>query len=64
MYAFRREGFGEQIGLLNAVITKFGAEPVDSLAQKPWNNRGLLVILSWLQTGGSMVILWRPRRSR
>jgi alpha-glucoside transport system permease protein len=57
MYAFRPEGFGEQIGLLNAVITNFGAEPVDWLAQKPWNNLYLMVILIWLQTGFSMVIL-------
>jgi alpha-glucoside transport system permease protein len=57
MYAFRPEGFGEQIGLLNAVKTGLGGEPVAWLAQKPWNNLYLMVILIWLQTGFSMVIL-------
>lgn len=57
VYSFRPEGFGDQIGLLNAVKVGLGGEPTNWLAQKPWNNLFLMVILIWLQTGFSMVIL-------
>lgn len=57
VYSFRPEGFGEQIGLLNAVWTSLGADPVNWLQTQPWNNLFLMVILIWLQTGFSMVIL-------
>ncbi len=57
VYDFRPEGFGDQIGLLNAAWTNLGQDPVAWLAQKPWNNFYLMVILIWLQTGFSMVIL-------
>jgi len=57
IYSFRPEGFGEQIGLLNAVKVGLGGEPTSWLAQQPWNNLYLMVILIWLQTGFSMVIL-------
>lgn len=56
IYAFRAEGFGNQIGLLNAIWQNVG-DPVAWLAQKPWNNLYLMVILIWLQTGFAMVIL-------
>ena len=57
IYNFRPAGFGEQIGLLNGIWTGLGNEPVEWLAQKPWNNLYLMVILIWLQTGFSMVVL-------
>ncbi len=57
IYSFRPEGFGEQIGLLNAIKVSLGAEPTSWLSQQPWNNLYLMVILIWLQTGFSMVIL-------
>jgi alpha-glucoside transport system permease protein len=57
VYSFRPEGFGQQIGLLNAVKTGLGGDPTNWLAQQPWNNLYLMVILIWLQTGFSMVIL-------
>lgn len=57
VYNFRPEGFGEQIGLANGIWTAFGAEPVAWLAQQPWNNFMLMVIMIWLQTGFAMVIL-------
>ena len=57
VYSFRPEGFGEQIGLLNGIWPSLGGEPVNWLAQQPWNNLFLMVILVWLQTGFSMVIL-------
>lgn len=57
MYAFRPEGFGEQIGLLNGILIAFGLDPVNWLNQEPWNNGFLMFILIWLQVGFSMVIL-------
>lgn len=57
IYTFRPEGFGDQIGLLNAIWTTFGGEPVDWLRVPLWNNIFLMVILIWTQTGFAMVIL-------
>jgi alpha-glucoside transport system permease protein len=57
IYRFRPEGFGEQIGLLNAIMVAFGAEPVNWLSIPVWNNLFLMVILVWLQTGFAMVVL-------
>lgn len=57
VYSFRPEGFGEQIGILNGLFTSLGQEPIAWLLQEPWNNFYLMVILVWLQTGFSMVIL-------
>ncbi len=57
VYSFRAEGFGEQIGLINGIITAFGNGATDVLALTPWNNLFLMVILIWLQTGFCMVIL-------
>ena len=56
IYDFRPAG-RSQIGLLNAIWTWFGNEPVSWLAQEPWNNLLLVVVLIWLQTGFAMVIL-------
>jgi alpha-glucoside transport system permease protein len=57
VYSFRPAGFGDQIGILNGVKVGLGTDPTNWLAQKPWNNLYLMVILIWLQTGFSMVIL-------
>jgi alpha-glucoside transport system permease protein len=57
IYNFRPEGFGDQIGLMNGIMTWLGREPVAWLLQEPWNNFYLMVILIWLQTGFAMVIL-------
>lgn len=47
----------EQIGLLNAIVVKFGGEPQAWLSMiQPWNNLFLIVILIWMQTGFAMVI--------
>lgn len=56
VYAFRPEG-REQIGLLNAIWTSLGNAPQFWLSLEPWNNLLLIVILVWLQTGFTMVIL-------
>jgi alpha-glucoside transport system permease protein len=57
VYNFRPEGFGEQIGLLNAIGVAFGAEAVSWMQVPLWNNLFLMIILVWLQTGFAMVIL-------
>jgi alpha-glucoside transport system permease protein len=57
IYAFRIEGGGAQIGILNAIKTGLGGAPVDWLAIVPWNNLFLMIIMVWLQTGFAMVIL-------
>ncbi|NIK80315.1 alpha-glucoside transport system permease protein [Paenibacillus castaneae] len=47
----------DQIGLLNAIVVKFGGEPQAWLSMiQPWNNLFLIVILIWMQTGFAMVI--------
>jgi alpha-glucoside transport system permease protein len=49
--------FGEQIGLLNAIVVALGGDPVGWLRVEPWNNFFLIAIMIWLQTGFAMVIL-------
>lgn len=46
-----------QIGILNAVVTSLGFEPVNWLNQPPLNSFLLMIILIWIQTGFAMVIL-------
>jgi alpha-glucoside transport system permease protein len=49
---------GEQVGLLNAIVTAFGGEPVSWLDAQPLiNTLLLLVVFIWTQTGFAMVIL-------
>ena len=57
IYSFRPEGFGTNIGLLNGVMLGLGQEPVSWIDAQPWNNLFLMVILVWMQTGFSMVVL-------
>jgi alpha-glucoside transport system permease protein len=56
VYWWRPPG-GDQIGLLNAVWTWFGNEPVAWMQAVPINTFALIVIMIWLQTGFAMVIL-------
>jgi len=56
IYEFRRAG-AEQIGLLNAVVTGLGFEPVGWLVERSINNFALIAIMIWLQTGFCMVLL-------
>ena len=56
VYAWRPTG-SEQIGLLNAIWTGLGNEPVAFLQVMPWNNLFLIVVMIWVQTGFAMVIL-------
>jgi alpha-glucoside transport system permease protein len=57
IYSFRPDGFGSNIGLLNGIMIGLGKNPVPWLAEKPWNNLLLMVIMIWMQTGFSMVVL-------
>jgi len=47
----------EQIGILNGILVAFGADPVNWLANSPWNTFFLIVVLIWIQTGFAMVVL-------
>jgi len=47
----------DQIGILNALMVHFGAEPQAWIAMPFWNSFFLMVILIWIQTGFAMVIL-------
>ncbi|MFW6387739.1 MAG: carbohydrate ABC transporter permease [bacterium] len=55
VYAFQPAGL-PQIGLLNALVTALGGEPVAWITVRPWNNLLLIFIMIWLQTGFAMVI--------
>lgn len=55
VYDFRQ---GQQVGLLNAVITWFGGQPIGWLDAQPLvNTFCLLAVFIWSQTGFAMVIL-------
>ncbi len=57
VYAFRPAG-AAQIGLLNAIVTAFGGEPLGWLIERPWiNNLCLIIVGIWIWTGFCMVIL-------
>jgi alpha-glucoside transport system permease protein len=56
VYAWRPGG-SSQYGLLNALWTGFGGEPVAWMQTPPLNTFLMIVILIWLQTGFAMVIL-------
>lgn len=55
MYDYRQ---GDQIGLLNAIVTMFGGQPIAWLDARPLlNTICLLIVFIWTQTGFAMVIL-------
>ena len=47
----------EQIGLLNAMITGLGFEPVRFLQDSPLNTFFLIAVMIWIQAGFAMVLL-------
>jgi alpha-glucoside transport system permease protein len=57
IYDFRPEGFGSNIGLLNAIMIGLGKNPVPWIQEQPWNNLLLMVIMVWMQVGFAMVVL-------
>jgi alpha-glucoside transport system permease protein len=56
VYAWKPAG-QEQYGLLNAVWTALGQQPVPWIQTPPINTYLMIVILIWLQTGFAMVVL-------
>jgi alpha-glucoside transport system permease protein len=56
VYAWQPAG-QPQIGILNAVITGFGGQPVSFFTTWPLNTMAEIVIMVWLQTGFAMVVL-------
>ncbi|MFJ4166376.1 carbohydrate ABC transporter permease [Microbacterium sp. NPDC089698] len=55
IYDYRQ---GDQIGLLNAIVTLFGGKPIGWLDTTPLvNTICLLIVFIWTQTGFAMVIL-------
>ncbi|HEV8194623.1 MAG TPA: sugar ABC transporter permease [Ktedonobacterales bacterium] len=56
VYAYNPPGT-QQIGLLNAIVTKFGGAPQAWLTSPGINNLALIVIYVWIWTGFCMVIL-------
>ena len=56
IYAWRAPGT-PQIGLLNAIWTRFGGEPVGWLQNFAINDFALMIIMIWLQAGFAMVLL-------
>lgn len=58
IYSYKPEG-EPQIGILNAIVVKFGGSPVTWLQTETFNVNDLLlmVILIWMQVGFSMVLL-------
>ncbi|MFW5695722.1 MAG: carbohydrate ABC transporter permease, partial [Alkalispirochaeta sp.] len=56
-FVYYRASYGQQIGLLNAIVVALGGDPVGWLRMEPWNNFFLIAIMIWLQTGFAMVIL-------
>lgn len=56
VYAWQPAG-RPQIGILNAVVTAFGGEPIPWLINAPINTFALILIMIWLQTGFAMVVL-------
>ena len=56
VYAWQPAG-APQIGILNAIITALGGEPVSFFTSWPLNTMAEIVIMVWLQTGFAMVVL-------
>jgi alpha-glucoside transport system permease protein len=56
VYQYRAQG--EQIGLLNAIVTALGFEPIAWTTTGPWlNNISLIIVGVWMWTGFCMTIL-------
>jgi alpha-glucoside transport system permease protein len=56
VYAFNPAGQA-QVGVLNAIKTALGGDPVGWLTIQPWNTPMLIIVLIWMYTGYAMVIL-------
>jgi alpha-glucoside transport system permease protein len=57
VYYFIGDPGANQVGLLNAIITKFGMDPIDFLGNAPGNTYALIAIMIWIQAGFAMTVL-------
>jgi alpha-glucoside transport system permease protein len=55
VYAWQPPG-KPQTGLVNAMVTGLGFEPISILSLSPLNTIALIVVMIWLQTGFAMVV--------
>ncbi|AQP47055.1 ABC transporter permease [Tessaracoccus aquimaris] len=46
-----------QVGLFNAILTFFGADPVDFMQARGWNTFWLIIVMVWIQAGFAMTVL-------
>lgn len=46
-----------QVGIINAVVTKLGLDPINFLGSFPLNTFALIVIMIWIQAGFAMTVL-------
>jgi alpha-glucoside transport system permease protein len=57
-YVYHFNADGDQIGLLNGIITALGADPIPWTTTGPWiNNVALIIVGVWMWTGFCMTIL-------
>jgi alpha-glucoside transport system permease protein len=57
-YVYDFQSQGNQIGLLNAIVTAFGFDPVPWTTTGPWiNNVALIIVGVWMWTGFCMTVL-------
>jgi alpha-glucoside transport system permease protein len=57
-YMYNYKAQGNQIGLLNAIVTALGLQPVPWTTTGPWlNNVALIIVGVWMWTGFCMTIL-------
>jgi alpha-glucoside transport system permease protein len=52
-----QSGGGQQTGLLNAIVTKFGGQPIAWMSNSSINNFALMIVGIWLWAGFCMTIL-------
>ncbi|QIM20727.1 sugar ABC transporter permease [Phycicoccus sp. HDW14] len=57
VYFYNGDPGSSQVGLLNAVITKLGMDPVDFIGNAPGNTFSLIAIMIWIQAGFAMTVL-------
>ena len=57
-YVYDYQAQGAQVGILNALVTAVGLEPVPWITTGPWiNNVALIIVGVWMWTGFCMTIL-------
>jgi alpha-glucoside transport system permease protein len=57
-YMYNYKAQGNQIGLLNAIVTALGLQPIPWTTTGPWlNNVALIIVGVWMWTGFCMTIL-------